>query len=142
MKEDEPRILVTGATGYVGGRLLEALEHNGHAVRCMARRPEFLAARVGSSTSVVPGDCLDASTLGPALSGIETAFYLVHSMGTTKDFEEQDRIAALNFATAAKRAGVRVGSISRVLADRPKYRHGRRSDNLNLLSTQDVAPGA
>ncbi len=102
-----PRILVTGATGYVGGRLLEALEQAGHVVRCMARRPEFLGARVGPSTSVVEGDCLDASTLGPALEGIETAFYLVHSMGTRQDFEEQDRRAALNFGTAAKQAGVR-----------------------------------
>ncbi len=86
--------------------MLEALEHDGHAVRCMARRPEFLAARVGPSISVVQGDCLDASTLGPALAGIETAFYLVHSMGATKDFEDQDRKAALNFATAAKQVGV------------------------------------
>ncbi len=107
MKESVRRILVTGATGYVGGRLLEALEQKGHPVRCMARRPDFLSARVGPSTSVVQGDCLDASTLGPALAGIETAFYLVHSMGTKKDFEEQDRRAALNFGTAAKQAGVR-----------------------------------
>jgi uncharacterized protein YbjT (DUF2867 family) len=101
------RILLTGATGYVGGRLLEALEEQGRDLRCLARRPEFLRARVASSTSVVRGDCLDASTLGPALAGIETAFYLVHSMGNTKDFEEQDRRAAHNFGIAAKRAGVR-----------------------------------
>jgi uncharacterized protein YbjT (DUF2867 family) len=106
IEASQRRILVTGATGYVGGRLLEALENKGLAVRCMARRPEFLSARVGPATSVVQGDCLDASTLGPTLEGIETAFYLVHSMGTTKDFEEQDRSAALNFATAAKQAGV------------------------------------
>ena len=100
-------ILLTGATGYVGGRLLAALEANGHRVRCLARRPEFLAGRVGEGTEVVPGDCLIPETLGAALAGVDTAFYMVHSMGSTGDFEEQDRAAATNFGRAAKNAGVR-----------------------------------
>ncbi len=107
VRQDNARILLTGATGYVGGRLLEALEQKGVSVRCLARKPEFLSGRVGPATTVVQGDCLDATTLGPALAGIETAFYLVHSMGTKKDFEEQDRLAARNFSVAAKQAGVR-----------------------------------
>lgn len=102
-----PLILLTGATGYVGGRLLAALEANGHRVRCLARRPEFLAGRVGQATEVVAGDCLKPETLGAALAGVETAFYMVHSMGSTGDFEEQDRAAATNFGRAAREAGVR-----------------------------------
>ena len=105
-RTDDRLILVTGATGYVGGRLLHALEQNGRRVRCLARRPAFLESRVGGSTEVVRGDCLDPDSLGPALAGVETAYYLVHSMGSTADFEQQDRLAAGNFAAAARTAGV------------------------------------
>ena len=101
------RVLLTGATGYVGGRLLAALEQTPHHVRCMARRPEFLAPRVGSKTEVVFGDCFDPMSLAVALEGVEVAYYLVHSMGSSGDFESEDRIAAKNFSEAAKRAGVK-----------------------------------
>jgi len=103
----QPLVLLTGATGYVGGRLLEALEDAGARVRCTARRPEHLRDRVKQPTEVVHGDCLDASSLEPALSGVDTAFYLVHSLGAGKDFEERDRRAAQNFGSAARQAGVR-----------------------------------
>ena len=103
----KPVVALAGASGYVGGRLLEALEAAGHPVRCLARRPEFLADRVGSATTIVRGDCLDASTLGPLLRGVECAFYLVHSLGSKQDFARQDRDAARNFARAAREAGVR-----------------------------------
>lgn len=103
----EPRILLTGATGYVGGRLLPALEAAGHAVRCLARRPEFLELRVGADTEVVRGDCLEPSTLDTAMLGVDSAYYLVHSMGSTGDFADMDRRAAENFGTAASRAGLR-----------------------------------
>ena len=99
-------VLVTGATGYVGGRLLCALEQAGGRVRCLARRPEYLASRVERGTTVVKGDCLDASSLAPALEGVDAAYYLVHSMGSGADFEQQDRVAASNFGAAAKAAGV------------------------------------
>src|SRR5918993_6108904 len=72
-------ILLTGASGYVGGRLLSALEHDGHRVRCLARRPEMLPTRADSATQVVAGDVLDRTSLDAALEGIETAYYLVHS---------------------------------------------------------------
>ncbi len=101
------KILLTGATGYVGGRLRRLLEEGGHELRCLTRVTEGLASRVASTTEVVAGDVLDPETLWPALAGIETAFYLVHSMGSDGDFEERDRIAARNFAEAARKAGVR-----------------------------------
>lgn len=101
------RILVAGASGYVGGRLVSRLEKRGFAVRCLARRPEFLVPHVGQSTEVVAGDVLEASSLPPALAGIDTAFYLVHSMGASGSFEEADRRGAENFGHAARAAGVR-----------------------------------
>lgn len=100
------RILLTGATGYVGGRLLPMLEGLGHHVRCLARRPDELRPRVGASTEVVAGDVLDRSTLDAALDGVDVAYYLVHSMGSDGSFEEADRQAARNFGQAAKAAGV------------------------------------
>ena len=103
----KPLILVTGATGYVGGRLLKALQAAGYPVRCLARRPEFLAPRVSSETEIVKGNCLDAPSLPAACAGVHTAYYLVHSMGSAGDFTEQDRTAAANFGAAAHAAGVR-----------------------------------
>jgi uncharacterized protein YbjT (DUF2867 family) len=103
----DPLVLLTGATGYIGGRLLKALERAGIRVRCLARRPEFLQPRVASATEVVKGDCLDLASLQQALIGVHTAYYLVHSMGSSGKFEEEDRQAASNFATASRQAGVR-----------------------------------
>ena len=101
------RILLTGATGYLGGRLLQELEPSGRQVRCMARRPEFLRPRVGLRTEVAHGDVLHPESLNAALEGVATAFYLIHSMASRGDFEEQDRRGAASFAAVAKRAGVR-----------------------------------
>ena len=99
-------ILLTGATGYVGGRLRRRLEASGLPLRCLVRRPSQLDRRVSPPTEIVEGDLLDPDTLAPALEGVHTAFYLVHSMGSDRDFEERDRSAARNFADAARRAGV------------------------------------
>jgi uncharacterized protein YbjT (DUF2867 family) len=104
---DRKLILLTGATGYIGGRLLKALEESGCRVRCLARRPEFLESRVAPGTQVTRADCLDADSLVPAMEGVHTAYYLVHSMGSAGKFEENDRRAASNFAAAAHEAGVR-----------------------------------
>ncbi len=106
MADGERLILIAGASGYVGGRLLKALEDTGQRVRCLARRPEFLRPRVAGSTEVVQGDVLDPASLAPAMEGIDTAYYLVHSMGASRSFEEQDRRAAINFAQAAREAGM------------------------------------
>ena len=99
-------ILLTGATGYVGGRLRKRLEASGRPLRCLVRRPGQLVHRVARSTEIVQGDLLDPETLAPALEGVGAAYYLVHSMGSDRDFEERDRSAARNFAQAARDAGV------------------------------------
>src|SRR6202012_222652 len=101
------KILPTGATGYVGGRLLRRLEPSGRHVRCLTRRPAALATRIADGTEVCAGDVLDAASLRRAMEGVETAYYLVHSMGTSTGFEALDRTAARNFARAARSAGVR-----------------------------------
>lgn len=100
-------ILLTGATGYVGGRLLKSLESKGGKVRCLARHPEYLRTRVASKTEVVQGDILDKQSLVQAMPGVEIAYYLVHSMGSDRDFEKLDRQAAQNFGEAAQECGVR-----------------------------------
>ena len=99
-------ILLTGATGYVGGRLLQVLETRDLPLRCIARQPQALQGRVGANTQVVFGDCFQPESLSPALAGVHTAYYMVHSMGAAGSFEEKDRQAAINFATAAHQAKV------------------------------------
>lgn len=106
MTIDQPLILLTGASGYIGGRLLSVLEEQGTRVRCIARRPEYLRNRVGAEIEIVSGDLLDLSSLERALEGVHTAYYLVHSMSTSRDFKKKDRLAAENFASAARSAGV------------------------------------
>lgn len=103
----EGLILLTGATGYVGGRLLQSLEQEGRRVRCLARRPEYLETRVEGETEVVGGDLLDESSLKKAFEDVETAYYLVHAMSPKGIFEDSDRQAAGNFAKAALKAGVK-----------------------------------
>ena len=70
---DERLILLTGATGYVGGRLLDALQQRGRAIRCIARRPERLQGRLGPHTEVVAGDVCEQASLTRALTGVDTA---------------------------------------------------------------------
>ena len=105
---DQRTVLLTGATGYVGGRLLRRLEARGaHRVRCLTRRPDALATRVADRTEVVAGDALEWASLRPAMDDVDTAYYLIHSMDTSGAFDELDRAAASNFANAARAAGVR-----------------------------------
>src|SRR5690348_14214085 len=99
--------LLTGATGYIGGRLLRRLERDGSAVRCLCRNPEALDWRVAPGTQLVQGDLLQPASLEAVFSGVDTAFYLVHSMNSDTEFESRERAAALNFAKAARNAGVR-----------------------------------
>jgi len=104
---DRPVVLLTGASGYVGGRLVPLLERQPVLLRCLARTPDKLRPLVKDSTQVVRGDVLDPPSLDEALHGVHTAYYLVHLMTDSKDFEKEDRQAATNFADAAKKAGVR-----------------------------------
>jgi len=102
-----PIVLLTGASGYVGGWLMPLLERQDVRLRCLARTPEKLRPLAKEATEIAQGDVLDVSTLDAALQGVQTAYYLVHLMSGSKDFEKEDRQAAGNFAEAAKRNGVR-----------------------------------
>lgn len=99
--------MLTGGTGYVGGRLIPLLEKQPVVLRCLARNPDKMRSLVKETTQIVRGDVLDPGSLDEALQGIHTAYYLVHLMSGSKDFEKEDRQAATNFADAAKKAGVR-----------------------------------
>jgi uncharacterized protein YbjT (DUF2867 family) len=101
------RALVFGATGYVGTHLVPFLAARGLVVRAAARRYSALEARGWQGVELVQADALSADSLGPALQGIEVAYYLVHSMAAGEDFPRLDREAAENFRNAAERAGVR-----------------------------------
>ena len=103
----DPLVLLTGATGYVGGRLLSRLEANSRRVRCLARNPEYLFSRVSPMTEVVSGNVLDPNSLNHVLQDVHTAYYLVHSLGEAGDFVKKDATGAYNFAQAAAKNGVR-----------------------------------
>ncbi|WLQ62560.1 MULTISPECIES: SDR family oxidoreductase [Streptomyces] len=102
------RCLVTGATGYIGGRLVPELLEAGHRVRCLARTPEKLRDYPwAGEAEVVQGDVTDAQSLGAAMRGIDVAYYLVHALASGSGFEKTDRDAARTFGEQAKAAGVR-----------------------------------
>jgi uncharacterized protein YbjT (DUF2867 family) len=102
------RCLVTGATGYIGGRLVPELLAAGYTVRCMARDPGKLADRPWSDDiEVAKADVSDAAALRKALADCDVAYYLIHSLGTGSSFEQRDRDAARAFADAAREADVK-----------------------------------
>ncbi len=84
-------ILIAGATGYIGGLLADELVGGGPDVRCMARSPERAKGSLPGACEVVRGDVLEPETLDEALTGVELAYYLVHSMGASEDFEVKVR---------------------------------------------------
>jgi len=138
--------LLTGATGYIGGRLLRRLQRDGLAVRCLCRNPEALGWRAAPGTELVRGDLLQPAFLGMAFSGVDTAFYLVHSMKAGDRFEADERAAASNFAAAARDAGVRriiylggLAHASRVAHGAELSRHMRsRAETGNILRSSGV----
>ncbi len=102
------KILITGATGYVGGRLAPLLIDAGHDITCLARDPsKFSGVPWRAKAAIVKGDVLDTTSLDQAMAGVDAIFYLVHSIGMSSDFSESDRRAAANVAVAAARAGVK-----------------------------------
>jgi uncharacterized protein YbjT (DUF2867 family) len=126
----KPLILVTGATGYVGGELVKALLAAGHRVRCLVRRPEAMKPQQVAGAEVFAGDVLDPSSIRAAMKGVDTAYYLIHSMASAGSFEDQDRAAAQYFGEAAREAGTRrivylggLGSASENLSAHLRSRH-------------------
>jgi len=101
-------ILVTGATGYVGGRLVPCLLQEGYRVRCFVRDAARLRAQPwGDKVEIAVGDALEADTVPPAMTDVDAVYYLIHSLGSGEDtFADRDRRAAVNVRTAAEEAGV------------------------------------
>ena len=100
------RILILGASGYVGSHLAPRLAAAGHEVRAAGRRRETLEAREWAGVEIAQADALDPQSLGPAFEGVDLVYYLIHSMAAGADFPERDRRAARNARLAAERAGV------------------------------------
>ncbi|MFG2573835.1 SDR family oxidoreductase [Streptomyces sp. NPDC048481] len=107
-RDDGALCLVTGATGYIGGRLVPELLAAGHRVRCLARDPDRLRDHPwAGDVETVRGDVTDAASVAAALDGVEVAYYLVHALASGDDFEETDRRAARIFGERCRAAGVR-----------------------------------
>jgi uncharacterized protein YbjT (DUF2867 family) len=139
------QVLVTGASGAIGAELVPRLERAGHAARAFGRDPARIVA--AAATEVVRGDAVSGAGLDAALAGIDVAFFLIHSMETVLDgtgtFADRDRVAAANFAAAARAAGVRrvvyLGGL--VPADAPASPH--LASRLEVEETLlDAAPEA
>ena len=97
------KILVTGATGYIGGRLIPVLLEKGYRVRALVREPKRLRGKKWfMQVEVVEGDLADLDSIELALDGCEAAYFLVHAMYSGKDFAEKERRYAENFAKATK----------------------------------------
>jgi uncharacterized protein YbjT (DUF2867 family) len=101
------RVLVAGATGYIGRRLVAELVAAGHQVRCLARTPGKLDAESWrQGVEVITGDVLDCASLTVAFQDVDVAYYLVHSIGSESDWQRRDRTAAENFRDAAAAAEI------------------------------------
>jgi len=106
MEQAVSRILVAGATGYVGGRLVRRLREKEYVVRCLVRDRSRFPLTSDEGLEIAEGDVLRPDTLANAFSDISVAYYLVHSLGAGGDFAERDLIAADNFGRACAKAGV------------------------------------
>jgi uncharacterized protein YbjT (DUF2867 family) len=111
MQQYQPKkkdILIAGATGYIGRKLKQRLmEHNDLSLRLLVRDPAHLSAAARQECSIIQGDTFDTDVLDNAVAGIDTAFYLIHSMAAGADYASRDRISAENFRRACENAGVK-----------------------------------
>ncbi len=133
-------VAVTGVTGYVGGRLVPELLAAGHTVRALARQPSRLAARPWADrVELVRADAGVLDEIRTALTGVDVAYYLVHSLGSGLRFEARDRRTALTFAQAAREAGVRrivyLGGLHPDVADLSPHLESRKEVGEILLAS-------
>lgn len=103
---DKPLILLTGSTGYVGGRLKRVLLEQGYPLRLLVRSSALVSSKNTDQETYVVGDAKDRKTLKEALQGVSVAYYLIHSMGNKGDFVDEDREIAALFAEVASECGV------------------------------------
>ena len=138
---DKIRALVFGASGYIGTNLTPRLIEAGWQVRAAARHRAVLAAREWQGVEVVAADALRPESLHAALTDIDVAFYLVHSMASGRDFAEIDFKAAQNFAAAAAQAGVgRIVYLGGLIPDDPRSEHLRsRAETGDVLRRGPIA---
>lgn len=133
------RVLVAGATGYIGRKLAGHLAEGGVPVRCLARSPGKAEDLAAKGCEIVKGDVLDPDSLDAAMEGVGAAYYLVHSMGrgAKEDFVETDRRAAGTFAQAAKRAGIgRIIYLGGLGEGQSKHLRSREETAQALMSTE------
>ena len=126
------RVLVTGATGYIGARLVPRLLAKGYHLRCVARNPSRLEGHRWPGVEIVRGDLEEPDASAQALQGMDVAYYLVHSMAAGQAFRERDRVMALAYGDAAAKAGVQRIIYLGGLGDSDKVR------SMHLVSRQEV----
>ena len=131
MLEGRRTVLVTGATGYIGGRLVPRIVEEGYRVRVLVRSKNRVLSRSWSEeVEIVEGDVQDRETLAEALSGVDYAYYLIHSMGIGPRFHELDISLAREFGKATKKAGVKrivyLGGLGDAEADLSEHLRSRQ----------------
>ena len=106
-------VLVTGATGYIGGRLVPALVHRGYRVRCLVRQPEKARGRFGPSVEIVGGDLLQPDSLSVEQFDAGAAYYLVHALASSGNLREEETAGATNFVRSRPPGWRRATHLSR-----------------------------